>query len=412
MSNESNSITAENRPKPLSGIRILDLSNVLAGPLGTYILALLGAEIIKIERPGSGDLSRKMGANADYGRKSMGVSYLATNSNKKSITLNLQTEEGRTLFRELVKTADAVFENFRPGTMDRLGLSYEALSQLKPDLVYCAVSGFGRSGPLAKRAAYDQIIQGYSGLMSLTGTPETAPTRVGVVVCDASSAITAGLATLAALVRSRSTGIGALIDVSMLESTLHMAAWIVSNYLNANHVPKPMGNENMSAAPSGTFETKDGLLNIVCNEEKQFHALCDALGRPELKTHPVFSDRHERIRSREQLRTIIAPLLMEQTAADWEDFFADRGVPAGRIYSVPEILTHPQISEREFIKELPEIPGVDGGAKVVGLGFKFDGEDLSPSTPPPVLGQHNREVLAEVGVCEDRLLALKDAGVI
>jgi len=202
---------------PLAGIRVLDLSNVIAGPLASYQLALMGAEVIKVEVPGVGDLSRKMGADLAAGRAQMGTSYLAFNSNKKSIALNLKSERGKSVFRRLVSGADVVLENFRPGAMERLGLSAAALRALNPRLIYCAVSGFGQTGPLAERASYDQIIQGYCGLMALTGEPETAPVKAGLVVCDTTAAITAAFAIAAALVRRNATGEGETIDVSMLD---------------------------------------------------------------------------------------------------------------------------------------------------------------------------------------------------
>jgi CoA:oxalate CoA-transferase len=252
-------------PRPLAGVRILDLSNVLAGPLGSYFLATLGADVIKVERPQVGDLARKMGADPDRNRGLMGTSYLATSAGKRSVTLNLQSAKGREILKRLVSEADAVFENFRPGTMQKLGLSYEELRCVKPDLVYCAVSGFGQDGPLSERPAYDQTIQGMSGLMSLTGTDDSTPTRAGFVVCDSFAGAIAALATVSAIFRARMTGIGAMVDVSMLESSLVMAAWIASDFLNAGKVPVRLGNDSRVAAPSGAFATKDGYINIVCN---------------------------------------------------------------------------------------------------------------------------------------------------
>lgn len=400
-------------PLPLTGVRILDLSNVIAGPLGTYQLAMLGAEVIKVERPVTGDLARKMGADPARGKKLMGTSFFATNAGKRSITLDLKDERGREIFRKLVAEADVVFENFRPGVMKRLGLGYEALKAIRPDLIYCAVSGFGQEGPLSHRPAYDQIIQGFSGLMSLTGTPESGPVRAGYVACDAMGAMTAAFAVASALYGRKTTGEGAFIDVAMLDSTLAtMASWVVSNYLNAGHTPVPMGNENHSASPSGTYATSDGLLNIVTNEQKQFMALCDVIGRPDLKTHPVWSDRDERIRLRDEMREIIAPIIAERTSAEWEAAFTAAGVPAGHIYSVPAILEHPHIKARNLIKTFEDVPGADGGASVTRLGFRIAGNEPDVATPPPQLGQDNADILHSLGYSDADIEGLRADGVI
>ena len=398
---------------PLDGIRVLDLSNIVAGPLCSYQLAMMGAEVIKVERPDTGDLSRKMGADLSLGKIHMGVSFLSTNAGKKSMTLNLKQEQGRVIFRELVKDADVVFENFRPGVMERLGLGYDSLRAVNPGLVYCAVSGFGQDGPLSQRPAYDQIIQGFSGLMSVTGTPESGPFRAGYLVCDAMGAMTAAFAIAAALCRKKDTGEGAFIDVSLIESTLaSMASWVVSTYQNAGKVPVPMGNENHSAAPSGTFQTKDGLLNVVNNEQKQFHALCDVVGRPEWKTDSRWADRDDRIRNREEIRVALDEVLRERPAAEWESLFTDAGVPAARVYSVPDIMAHPHLEEREFLKTFDEVPGIGRGATVAKSGYRLSGEDTSPKTPPPQLGEDTAEILGALGYGTDVIEALREEGTI
>src|SRR5215213_2704766 len=239
----------------LSGVRILDLTNVLAGPFCCYQLATLGADVIKVEVPGTGDLARELGADPLLNKKGMGTSFLAQNAGKRSVTLNLKTATGKQVFQRLVATAQVVVENFRPGVMQRLGLDYEVLRQANAGLIYCAISGFGQTGPLKDNPAYDQIIQGLSGIMSITGTPETAPLRVGYPVCDTRGGLTGAFAITAALVRRAQTGEGAFLDVSMLESSLSALGWPVSNYLTAGVETPPMGNENFTAAPSGAFRT-------------------------------------------------------------------------------------------------------------------------------------------------------------
>jgi CoA:oxalate CoA-transferase len=407
---EGTSAPPSSVPRPLEGVRILDLSNVLAGPLGTYFLATLGADVIKVERPKVGDLARKMGADPDRNRKLMGTSYLATSPGKRSITLNLQSAKGREILKRLVSEADAVFENFRPGTMQKLGLSYEDLRRVKPDLVYCAVSGFGQDGPLGERPAYDQTVQGMSGLMSLTGTDDSTPTRAGFVVCDSFAGAIAALATVSAIFRARTTGIGAMVDVSMLESSLVMAAWIVSDFLNSGKVPTRLGNDSRVAAPSGTFATKNGHINIVCNEDRQFLALCDALGLSEMKQNPNWTDRHGRFLRKTELKAILEGILSERTSEEWDAVLAHHGVPCGCILSVPEVLRHTQLKQRGFVKSCDG--GGDAQIQVGGIGFQLAGESVDPAAPPPCLGQHNAEVYAALGFSAEDLAALRVESVI
>ena len=303
---------------PLTGIRVLDVTNVLAGPFCSYQLALLGAEVIKIEQPGRGDLARMLGADPVAAARLMGASFVAVNAGKQSVTLNLKAPEGKEIFKKFVLISHVVLENFRPKVMKRLQLDYEVLSKINPRIVYCAVSGFGQDGPLAMRPAYDQVVQGISGVMSVTGDARSAPLRVGYPVCDTVGGITAALAVCAALVDARVSGRGRMIDVSMLEAALASMGWVVSNYLNAGVVPIPMGNENFTAAPSGTFRTADGLLNIAANETYQFEKLCDLIGRPELKTDPRFSDREIRKRNRATINKEVEEALSARSAAEWE----------------------------------------------------------------------------------------------
>jgi crotonobetainyl-CoA:carnitine CoA-transferase CaiB-like acyl-CoA transferase len=398
---------------PLDGVRVLDLTNVVAGPLASYQLAMLGAEVIKIEVPGVGDLARKMGADPELGERKMGASFLALNAGKKSITLNLKDARGRDVFKHLVEKADVVLENFRPGTMKKLELDYPVLKTVNPSVVYCAVSGFGQEGPLAQRPSYDQIIQGFCGLMSLTGDEKTAPTRAGYIVCDTMAAMTAAFAVAAALYRRQKTGEGEMIDVSMLDTSLStMASWPVSNYLNAGKVPVPMGNENHTAAPSGTFKTGKGLLNIVNNEHKQWDKLCDVIGKPELKTDPRFAEGNARITNRAALRTIIEDALQAKSAEDWERLFNEAGVPAGPILNVPDILGHPHVEHRQLIKRFEKARGVDRDIAVTRVGFRLSREQPDVDRPPPVLGVDTDDVLSDAGYSNAAIADLRRAGVI
>ncbi len=398
---------------PLDGVRVIDLTNVLAGPLASYQMAMLGAEVIKIEVPGVGDLARKMGGDPKLGKMGMGASYCAANAGKKSLTLNLKNKRGKEVFLRLIKNADVVLENFRPGTMKKLGFDYDSLKKINQTLIYCAVSGFGQSGPLSQRPTYDQIIQGFCGLMSLTGNPETAPMRAGYVVCDTTAAITAAFAVCAALYRREKSGTGEMIDVSMLDSSLaSMASWTVSNYFNANQIPVPRGNENPTASPSGTYRTGDGLLNIVNNEDKHFERLCEVIGMPELKTDPRFEERNIRIKNREQMRAVLEQALQAKSATEWERLFDEAGVPAGRIFTIPEILAHPQIESRKLIKRFKNVDGIGRDLSVPRVGFHLASGQPDVATPPPRLGQDTDAVLAGAGYSASEIEELRTQGAI
>lgn len=383
--------------KLLNGLRILDLTNVLAGPYCAYQLALLGADVIKVESPAGGDLARQLGASPSLNADGMGASFLAQNAGKRSIVLDLKNEEDRERFFELVATADALIENFRPGVMHRLGLSYETLKTAKPDLVYCAISGFGQSGPMRDNPAYDQIIQGLSGIMSITGTPETAPLRVGYPVADTIGGLFGAFATVSALLRKATTGEGAFLDVSMLECTLSALGWPVSNYLIADVEPAAMGNENMTAAPSGSFHTGESLLNIAANKQEQFVALCDEIGRPDLPQDPRFAQREDRKKHRSELTLLIEAALASNTAAEWEQRLNRRGIPAGRVLTIPQVLSERQVIARQLVTVFPLATGSGRDTlSVVRGGFLVDGEPPVPSRAPPRLGEQTAEILAEL----------------
>jgi crotonobetainyl-CoA:carnitine CoA-transferase CaiB-like acyl-CoA transferase len=382
--------------KPLSGTRVLDLTNVLAGPFACHQLAHMGADVIKVEARGSGDLARQLGADQELNQVHMGVSFLAQNPGKRSITVDLKHPRGKEVFRRLVRSADVVMENFRPGVMDRLGLGHAELMKENPRLVYCAISGFGQDGPLRDLPAYDQIIQGMSGIMSITGAPENAPYRVGYPVADTIGGITAAFAVTAALAdRQRTEGV--FIDVSMLEAAMATMGWAVSNHLIAGREPKPLGNDNVTASPSGAFRTGDGLLNIAANKQEQFEAVCRVLGAPDWASDPRFIDRHARLRHREELRALMEKAMSSRPAAEWWPLFNEAGVPAGPVYSVPQALSHPQIAGRGMIATFEDAPGVGRDIRVVRTGFKLNGEPPSVDTPPPLLGEHTNDILAELG---------------
>ena len=377
--------------RPLSGIRVLDLTNVLAGPYCGYQLMLLGAEVVKVEVPGQGDLARHLGPDAELNRSGIGASFLAQNAGKKSVEIDLKDASGRAAFEEMVRGADVLLENFRAGVLGRLGFGWPRLRELNPRLVYCAISGFGQTGPMSQAPAYDQIIQGLSGMMSITGTQETAPQRVGFPVCDTVGGLTAALHICAALAGRARTGRGTFLDVSMLESAVSAMGWAVSNYLVSGVPPEPMGTQNATAAPSGTFEAADGPLNIAANRQQQFETLCDLLGRPELLTDPRFADREQRKAHRDELTGELNAALRRRTAGEWEEILGPAGVPAARVATVPQAVGLDQLDHRGFFTELPFPDGSARVLKVAGSGVLHDGEPLRPTAPPPLLGEQNTE---------------------
>jgi crotonobetainyl-CoA:carnitine CoA-transferase CaiB-like acyl-CoA transferase len=395
--------------RALAGIRVLDLTNVLAGPFCAYQLALLGAEVIKIEVPEQGDLARQLGADASLNGKLMGASFLAQNSGKKSVTVNLKSDGGKEVLQRLVRTAHVLVENFRPGVMNRLGVGYEQLRQQNPSLVYCAISGFGQDGPMKDAPAYDQIVQGLSGAMSITGDERCAPLRVGYPVADTLGGITAAFAIVGALMRRMRTDEGAFIDVSMLDSALASMGWVISNYLIAGQAPVPMGNDNFTAAPSGAFRTGSGLLNIAANKQEQFEELAKVIGREDLITDPRFADREDRKRHRAALTQEIETALRSKPAAEWEPILIGIGIPAGRVVTVPEALDNPQVKHRELLQSFDNVPGVDRPIRVTRAGFKLSGANSSTPSPPPRLGEHTEEVLLSVGYTAAEIARLRKA---
>jgi len=382
--------------KPLAGITVLDLTNVLAGPFAAYQLACLGARVIKVESP-EGDLARRLGADPAYARAGMGISFLAANAGKESIEIDLKTPDGKAVLERLVALADALIENFRPGVMERLGLGHAALRARHPELVYCAISGFGQDGPLAQRPAYDQIIQGLSGVMSVTDDERSAPLRVGYPVCDTIGGLTAAFAVCAALLRARATGEGSFVDVSMLDATLATMGWVVSNYLNAGVEPRPIGNDNFTAAPSGTFRTGAGLLNIAANEDRQFEALCTAVGAPDLAVDARFADRETRKRHRAELTACLEPLLASRSSAEWERVLEAAGVPAGQVLGLPQILAHPHAAAVDLIATFRDVPGATRDVQVTLPGFRIDGARPAPATRPPTPSEQRDRLLEEAG---------------
>lgn len=382
-------------PGPLTGIRVLDVTNVLSGPFCCHQLAHLGAEVIKVETPGTGDLARQLGADPDLNQAGMGISFLAQNAGKKSVTLDLKSVEGKALFKRLVATADVLVENFRPGVMARLGLDYPVLRQVHPRLIYCAISGFGQDGPWVHRPAYDQIVQGAAGVMSITGDEASGPLRVGYPVADTIGGMTAAFAIAAAL---NAPERGTMIDISMLEATLSTMGWVVSNHLIGGVEPGRHGNENTTSAPSGTFATADGLLNIAANKDEQWQALARHLGLDRLLTEPDYATREARKANRLRLKAELETVLCRRLAREWETELNALGIPSGAVLGLPEVLRHPQVAARGILGTFADVPGVGRDITVLRTGIKLDGAAPGVAAPPPLLGQHNDEILGELGL--------------
>ena len=394
---------------PLAGVRVLDLTNVLAGPFACHQLAHLGADVLKIEAVGSGDLARGLGASPEMSARKMGISFLAQNAGKRSLTLNLKDERGRAILLDLVKQADILVENFRPGVMDRLRCGYPVLKEASPTLIYCAISGFGQDGPWAQRPAYDQIIQGIAGVMSITGDQDTAPLRVGYPLADTIGGLTAAMAVTAAL---QANPRGTFIDVSMLDSVMATMGWVVSNYLIGGVTPAANGNENPTSAPSGAFQCSDGLINIAANKDEQWVTLARHLGREDLLGHPAFATREDRKANRLRLKAELETVLTTRPAEDWADDLNAIGVPSGAVLTVPEVLDHPQVRHRDLVAHFEDVPGIETGIDTLRIAALFDGRRPGVSAPPPALGADTDAVLHGLGYSAADIAALRQDGVV
>jgi len=372
--------------KILEGIRVLDLTNVLSGPFATVLLALNGAEVIKIENPSGGDLARKLGI------------------------VPVKTPEGKELFKKLAKTADVIVENFRPGVMKRLQLSYDILVESNPRLVYCAISGFGQEGPDANKPAYDQIIQGLSGVMAINGTEKVNPLRTGFPICDTVGGLNAAFAVMAALLHRERTGEGQFIDIALLDSIMPLLGWVAANWLIGGQPPVLMGNDNFTAAPSGAFSTRDGYINISANKQEQWETLADLLDLSYLKTDPRFQERDTRKKNRKQLTPILEERLKLKTTKEWVDLLNKNSIPAGAILSLQEALEQEQIKHRKALQTINE-PGI-GDIQLFTLAAKFSRTPAEITSPPPKLSQHTDDILQELGLSEQDIAALREKQVI
>lgn len=392
---------------PLDGVRVVDLTRVLAGPFCTMMLADMGADVVKVEMPGRGDDSRAWGPPW-AGTES--AYYLSANRNKRSITLNFRTEGGRRVLLDLVRRADVFIENFIPGTLDRLGLGYNDLRKVNPGLVYCSVSGYGYDGPYATRPGYDFIAQAEGGVMSITGEPEGPPMKVGVAIADITTGMFAAAAILAALRHRDRTGQGQRVEVSLLESVVGWLANVAMNYLVSGELPRRYGNAHPNVVPYQAFATADGWVAIGVGNDAQFRRFCEVIGRPELADDPRFRTNSDRVVNRGVLIPILEEVFKTRTTAEWIEALTAAELPCGPINTIDKVFQHPQVLHRRMLEEIDHPTA--GRLKLVGIPYKFSETPLSIRRHPPTLGEHTEEVLRELGYSEAEVAALRAEGAI
>jgi formyl-CoA transferase len=399
----------------LEGLRVLDLTRALAGPYCTMMLGDLGADVIKVERPGQGDESRGWGppfVGEPYGPYPGESAYfIAANRNKRSITVNLKSAEGKEIVRRLAVESDAFVENFRTGVLDRMGLGYEDLIALNPGLVYCSISGYGRTGPYADRPGYDFVIQAEGGFMGITGPEEGPPYRVGVPIIDICAGMFSSTAILAALRVRDTTGQGQYVDLSLLDTQVALLANVASNYLVGGLTPDRLGNAHPNITPYEAFRARDRWFALAAANERQWAILCDAIDQPGLKDDPRFHDNSTRVRNRAALREILDAAFLTRDADDWLAEFRQAGLPCGPINSIPEVFAHPQAEARELATEV-EHPTA-GTVRFPGFPYKLSTTPAQVRLPPPMLGQHTNQVLEEIlGYSPEDLDRLQEGGII
>ena len=397
-----------NSAYPLHGIRVLDFTRVLAGPYCTMILADMGAEVIKVEHPEGGDDARAFGPFLE-GKSAY---FMSINRGKKSITVNLKSGEGRELITKLAQGVDVVVENFRPGAMDRLGLGAKSLQAINPALIYAACSGFGQTGPWALKPAYDMIVQGAGGMMSITGQPGGQPTRVGASIGDLTAGLFTAIGIVTALYSRRLTGQGQVVDVAMLDGQVALLENAIARYAVTGEIPAPLGGRHPSIAPFENFATSDGWIIVAAGNDQLWAKLCGALGREDLVNLPQFATNKARTENYLELRPHLAPAFSQRSTAEWLAILEEAGVPCGPINNIAQVVSHPQVRARKMIVEMED--PVAGRLPMAGNPIKLsDMPDPEVRPAAPGLGQHTEEVLIEMlGLTEERILDLRRQGVI
>ena len=391
---------------PLDGVTVLDCTQVMAGPFCTLLLGDMGADVIKVEQP-EGDDVRRQGPPWIAGRA---ASFLAINRNKRSIVLNLRTDEGKEVFRKLAQRADVVAENFRPGAMDKLGLGHKQLLELKPSLIYAAISGFGQTGPYSQRRGFDLVAQGMSGLMSVTGHPGGPPVKVGVPITDLTAGMYAAYGILNAYIHRLKTGEGQMVDTSLLEAGIAYSFWESTVYFYGGEVPGPLGSAHRLSAPYQAFRTSDGYMNIGGATQRTWASLCKAIGQEELASDPRFAEPGDRKIREVELAAILEETFSTHTTAHWMTVLDEAGVPCGPIYDLDQMYHDPQVLARNMLVEQqdPEL----GTLKNIGIPVKLSATPGRIRRRAPDLGEHTREVLLEAGYTGADVDRLAEAGVV
>jgi len=378
--------------RPFEGIRVIDVTHVLAGPFAAYQLGVLGADVIKVEHPDEPDQSRGAGTDKALNRRNMGTSFLTQASNKRSITLDLKTEADREILKKLVRTADVFVENYRPGALEALGLGYEALAAINPRLIYASFSAFGQTGPRREQTAYDHVIQATSGIMAMTGTKEVHPIKFGSPAVDYATGMTGAFALASALFQRERTGRGQRIDMAMLDVAMILMSSHLTGYLRNGVHPKPSGNQHPHATNSA-YATKDGMVMLGASNLRQQRRLWTVLERPDM----IKRTNDERDEDRDREAAVLTQIMATRTADEWEKFLQARHVPAAHVRSMGEALADPQIATRGVVHRHETAPGMEGGFGVPLAAFTFAHGGPRIDTPPPLLGQHNDEIFAEIG---------------
>jgi crotonobetainyl-CoA:carnitine CoA-transferase CaiB-like acyl-CoA transferase len=395
--------------KPVSGVKILDFTRVLAGPYGSYQLALLGADVIKVESRDGDDMRFGNRAN-DWEKRGLAAPWVAVNAGKRSITLDLKKPKAIEIVKRLAAKADVVMENFRPGVMDKLGIGYETLKAINPRLIYCAVSGFGQVGPGAKTAAFDGMIQAMSGLMSITGFPANGPTRVGFAGADVMSGATAAFGVASALYQRTHTGKGQLVDVAMIDAVMAYLAQQFTEHMMTGRVHEQAENLSVTRKPTGNlFKTRDGWIVLAVMTDPQFQRLMKTLGRADALADPRFADWPTRIQNNKALHEIVEAALGKETSATWVERFAQADVPAGRVLTIPETARLDHFQHRTVLQD---VETEHGPVRVVGSGFRLEHGGGSVDRPPARLGQHTDEVLREAGYSTSDIAEIRRAEVV
>jgi len=398
---------------PLEGVRVADMTQALAGPFGARFLGDLGAEVIKIEAAGKGDMTRNFAGPSVKGESGY---FMAINRNKKSLTLNLRTEKGKEIFKELVKVSDVVFENFRAGTTKKMGLDYDVLKEINPRIIYCAVSGYGQSGPYKDRPAFDYIIQALGGVMSVVGEPGRPPVHTGFPIADLGGGIFGVLGILSALYAREKTGAGQYIDISMLDMIISQWAFMGQFYLLAGDIPGPVGSGHVTNVPLGAFKARDGYVVISCPQQRFYENLVSVISKEvgefkDLHNDERFSTPAKRLENRKELEKIINDAFSKKNRDEWLKLLEEGDVPVGPVNNVAQAFSDPQVLSRNMIVEFDHPLG--GKIKTMGNPLKFSGVEKEVFNPPPLLGQHNQEIICGLlGFSEEDLEQFKKENVI